>query len=233
MNKKIYMLILITFIVFMLISGTFLVSWLSENKKTNSIRNKEEKHLTIKKDNYYLNSDILKDNPETIGWLIVPGTKINYPVVQHSDNNYYLNHDFKHNYNSAGWIFMDYQNKLGDQNIIIYGHHRHDDSMFGSIDLLFDKEFYKNNANEIIFVTEKEVLTYTIFSVYKASVKDTYNQPNYNNLAKKIDKFKKNSQINFKEEINENSQVITISTCSANNIDRLVVHGYRKKRIDS
>lgn len=233
MNKKIYMLILITFIVFMLISGSFLVSWLSENKKTNSIRNKEEKHLTIKKDNYYLNSDILKDNPETIGWLIVPGTKINYPVVQHSDNNYYLNHDFKHNYNSAGWIFMDYQNKLGDQNIIIYGHHRHDDSMFGSIDLLFDKEFYKNNANEIIFVTEKEVLTYTIFSVYKASVKDTYNQPNYNNLAKKIDKFKKNSQINFKEEINENSQVITISTCSANNIDRLVVHGYRKKRIDS
>ena len=229
MNKKIYMLILITFIVFMLISGTFLVSWLSENKKTNSIRNKEEKHLTIKKDNYYLNSDILKDNPETIGWLIVPGTKINYPVVQHSDNNYYLNHDFKHNYNSAGWIFMDYQNKLDDQNIIIYGHHRHDDSMFGSIDLLFDKEFYKNNANEIIFVTEKELLTYTIFSVYKASVKDTYNQPNYNNLAKKIDKFKKNSQINFKEEINENSQIITISTCSANNIDRLVVHGYRKK----
>ena len=229
MNKKIYMLILITFIVFMLISGTFLVSWLSENKKTNSIRNKEEKHLTIKKDNYYLNSDILKDNPETIGWLIVPGTKINYPVVQHSDNNYYLNHDFKHNYNSAGWIFMDYQNKLDDQNIIIYGHHRHDDSMFGSIDSLFDKEFYKNNANEIIFVTEKELLTYTIFSVYKASVKDTYNQPNYNNLAKKIDKFKKNSQINFKEEINENSQIITISTCSANNIDRLVVHGYRKK----
>ena len=229
MNKKIYMLILITFIVFMLISGTFLVSWLSENKKTNSIRNKEEKHLTIKKDNYYSNSDILKDNPETIGWLIVPGTKINYPVVQHSDNNYYLNHDFKHNYNSAGWIFMDYQNKLDDQNIIIYGHHRHDDSMFGSIDSLFDKEFYKNNANEIIFVTEKELLTYTIFSVYKASVKDTYNQPNYNNLAKKIDKFKKNSQINFKEEINENSQIITISTCSANNIDRLVVHGYRKK----
>ena len=229
MNKKIYMLILITFIVFMLISGAFLVSWLSENKKTNSIRNKEEKHLTIKKDNYYLNSDILKDNPETIGWLIVPGTKINYPVVQHSDNNYYLNHDFKHNYNSAGWIFMDYQNKLDDQNIVIYGHHRHDDSMFGSIDSLFDKEFYKNNANEIIFVTEKELLTYTIFSVYKASVKDTYNQPNYNNLAKKIDKFKKNSQINFKEEINENSQIITISTCSANNIDRLVVHGYRKK----
>ena len=229
MNKKIYMLILITFIVFMLISGAFLVSWLSENKKTNSIRNKEEKHLTIKKDNYYLNSDILKDNPETIGWLIVPGTKINYPVVQHSDNNYYLNHDFKHNYNSAGWIFMDYQNKLDDQNIIIYGHHRHDDSMFGSIDSLFDKEFYKNNANEIIFVTEKELLTYTIFSVYKASVKDTYNQPNYNNLAKKIDKFKKNSQINFKEETNENSQIITISTCSANNIDRLVVHGYRKK----
>ena len=49
MNKKIYMLILITFIVFMLISGTFLVSWLSENKKTNSIRNKEEKQKKKKK----------------------------------------------------------------------------------------------------------------------------------------------------------------------------------------
>ena len=229
MNRKMYILVLLVFTVLMLVSGYFLVSWLFENKKSDNIRNTEEEHLTIEKDNYYLNPAILKDNPETVGWLIVPGTKINYPVVQHNDNDYYLNHDFKRNFNSAGWVFMDYNNKLDDQNIVIYGHHRHDDSMFGSIDLLFDKEFYKNNANEIIFVTEKEVLTYTIFSVYKASVKDIYNQPNYNNLAKKIDKFKKNSQINFKEEINENSQIITISTCSANNIDRLVVHGYRKK----
>ena len=86
MNRKMYILVLLVFTVLMLVSGYFLVSWLFENKKSDNIRNTEEEHLTIEKDNYYLNPAILKDNPETVGWLIVPGTKINYPVVQHNDN---------------------------------------------------------------------------------------------------------------------------------------------------
>ena len=60
---------------------------------------------------------------------------------------------------------MDYKNKLNDQNLVIYGHHRHDNSMFGSIDMLFDENFYKkNNNNEIILVTQKEIFEYSIFS---------------------------------------------------------------------
>ncbi len=226
MNKKLYILILIVFLVLMLVSGIYLISWLFENKKANSIRDVEEKHLTIEKDNYYLNPAILKDNPETVGWLIVPGTKINYPVVKHSDNDYYLDHDFKRNYNSTGWIFMDYKNKLDDQNLVFYGHHRHDDSMFGSIDMLFDKNFYKKN-NEIIFVTEKEIFKYEIFSVYKASTKEKYNDLNFSNISKTIDILKNKSEINFKIEENDYSQIITLSTCHTNNKDRLVVHGYK------
>ena len=229
MNRKMYILVLLVFTVLMLVSGYFLVSWLFENKKSDNIRNTEEEHLTIENDNYYLNPAILKDNPETVGWLIVPGTKINYPVVQHNDNDYYLNHDFKRNFNSAGWVFMDYNNKLDDQNIVVYGHHRHDDSMFGSIDMLFDKNFYKKN-NEIIFVTKKDVFKYEIFSVYKSSTKDKYNSLNFYSINKTIGILKNKSEINFDGEQNSYLQIITLSTCHANNKDRLVVHGYKKNR---
>ena len=124
---------------------------------------------------------------------------------------------------------MDYNNKLDDQNIVIYGHHRHDDSMFGSIDMLFDKNFYKKN-NEIIFVTKKEVFKYEIFSVYKSSTKDKYNSLNFYSINKTIGMLNNKSEIDFKIEKIDYSQIITLSTCHANNKDRLVVHGYKKNR---
>ena len=78
---------------------------------------------------------LLAANPETVAWLYVPHTNINYPIVQHSDNDYYLTHDFDED---AGWlanygaVFMDYRNKAdwSDQMYFIYGHHMNDGSMF-------------------------------------------------------------------------------------------------------
>ena len=69
---------------------------------------------------------LLKENQETVSWITVNGTNINYPVVQHSDNEYYLNHSFDGSENSAGWIFLDYRNNIEntEKNTIIYGHSR-------------------------------------------------------------------------------------------------------------
>ena len=228
MKRKIYIALLIFFLVLMIISGFYIFAWLIENSKSESIRKEEEKHLIVKNDNYELDNGITRDNSDTVGWLMVPGTKINYPVVQHTDNNYYLKHDFNKNYNSTGWIFMDYHNKFDDQNIVIYGHHRHDNSMFGSVDLLFNEDFYKNNENEIILVTESGTFKYKIFSVYRTSKEDFYNSTRFSDFNKTIDILRNRSQINFKEETAEVSQVITLSTCSADNKGRLVVHGYKK-----
>ena len=140
MKKKIRTYLLIFFSILIIISSISLVDWYLENKRAEKIVDKEEKNI-IEKQDITLSKAILKDNPDTVAWLKIEGTNINYPVVQHKDNEYYLNHDFNKQKNSSGWIFMDYKNKFDDQNIVIYGHHRRNKSMFGSIDKLFDSNY--------------------------------------------------------------------------------------------
>ena len=83
--------------------------------------------------------DALKaTNPDTVGWVYIPNTAINYPIVQTSDNDFYLNHDFD---GDEGWlaefgtIFLDYRNasNWSDVSNFVYGHHLNDGSMFASI----------------------------------------------------------------------------------------------------
>ena len=225
MKERFIIILIVFFSITMILSLIGIISWLSENKNVRDIVKEEEKYLIKDDDVIYLDKGIFSDNPDTVGWIRVEGTSINYPVVQYTDNDYYLKHDFKKEKNSAGWIFMDYQNSSDDQNIVIYGHHRRDGSMFGSIDLLFDSDFYKEHSNEIIFITEDEVLVYKIFSVYKASSYDSYNLINFDSFDDEIIKIKNNSEINFEIDFENVSQILTLSTCHGNNKDRLVVHG--------
>ena len=99
-------------------------------------------------DNVKVNWDALLDaNPDTVAWVYVPGTNINYPVVQGEDNDHYLYYDFDGN---AGWlaeygtIFLDYQNKrdFTDPVSFIYGHHMNDGSMFASLSTLEDQQAF-------------------------------------------------------------------------------------------
>ena len=74
-----------------------------------------------------------------------------------TDNNYYLTHNLKKEYNGSGWVFMDYRNDLDgkDKNIIIYGHNMRDGSMFGSLKEILSANWYKNEENKYItFITE-------------------------------------------------------------------------------
>ena len=224
-KKKIRLILIIIFSFLLIISTKNKIENKNENKKTDKIVKEEIKK--IKKDNNqeYLDESIKKDNIYTIGWLRVEGTNIDYPVVQYKDNEYYLSHDFNNNYNSAGWIFMDYHNKLNDQNIVIYGHHRRDGSMFGSIDNLFKD----NKSKNIYFITEEGTTIYRIFSVYSINSEDYYINNNFNNFKETINTFKNRSQIDFNENTNNIEQIITLSSCHSNNIERLVVHGYKKE----
>ena len=72
-------------------------------------------------------------NSETVAWLKVNGTYVNYPVVRHSDNGYYLNHDFGGRYNPNGWIYSDYRSNYDSYgyNSIIYGHNLNNRTLFG------------------------------------------------------------------------------------------------------
>lgn len=73
-------------------------------------------------------------NPDTVGWIIVSGTDINYPIVQGTDNAHYLTHTFMGTQNPSGTIFLDYRDRSG---IIgrarIYGHNMRNGTMFGTL----------------------------------------------------------------------------------------------------
>ena len=232
MKKSIYIILLTVFTCLMILALIILFSWYKENKKNQEIVDNVKKYININKDENneekkYLDTKILEENQDTVGWIKIEGTKIDYPIVKYTDNEYYLKHDFKKNINSAGWIFMDYQNNFNDQNIVLYGHNRKDGSMFGSLKMLFDDEFYKDHKNEILFIKENEIIRYSIFSVYKVVNTDSYNSTNFISLEEKVEEFKNRSSIHFDFDVSDVSQIITLSTCDYNNSYRLVVHGYK------
>ena len=227
MKKIIRLFFVIFFAVLLLFSLTNILQWKKENELVKDIVKNEEEKLKIDDDNNrYLDEEIKKDNENVVGWLIVDGTQINYPVLQYYDNEYYLYHDFNNMENSAGWIFMDYQNKPSDQNIVIYGHHRRDGSMFGSIDSLYniqdDREYV------ISFITSTEIIKYKIFSIYTINSYDFYNERNFDDFNEKIKIFSDRSEVNFHQNYSQAKQIITLSTCHNNNVDRIVVHAFKE-----
>ena len=109
-------------------------------------------------------NELLKKNPDTVGWIKVEGTKVNYPVVQSTDNDYYLSHAFNKTANQGGWIFADYRVNFKDfgKNTIIYGHNMNNKTMFGSIPNMLYNSYLSNSSNYYI-----KISTPTSNSVWK------------------------------------------------------------------
>ena len=84
-----------------------------------------------------------KINNETVGFLTVNGTNINYPIVQHNDNSYYLKRDIYKKKSSMGWVYLDYRNSKNefDSNNIIYGHSMLNGTMFGTLKNVLTSNF--------------------------------------------------------------------------------------------
>ena len=174
-------------------------------------------------------------NADTIGWINVNNTNINYPYVQTSDNKYYLDHSFDKSYNEAGWVFMDYRNNsnLDNKNTILYAHSRLDKTMFGSLSKVLKYDWYSNKDNHIIRLsTENENTLWQIFSVYKIIEETYYITTNFNNneeYTEFLSTLKGRSIYNFNTNLNGDDRILTLSTCYDDNI-RTVVHAKLIKR---
>ena len=89
-----------------------------------------------------------KMNSELVGWIVIDGTDVNYPVLQSKVNQeYYLDHDFDGEKDDAGAIFADARNDVfkPDDNIIIHGHNMKNGSMIGALQQYLDKDFYSKH----------------------------------------------------------------------------------------
>ena len=173
--------------------------------------------------------DLKAKNSDTVGWLQVGGTNINYPFVQTTDNTYYLKKNFNKKYSSAGWVFMDYRNNLQnlDQNTIIYAHGRIDGTMFGSLKNVTENSWYNDTNNHIVKVsTEYQNTLWQVFSVYIIPKTSDYLETNFNDNEKYIEflnMLKERSKYNFDVTLNESDKILTLSTCYKQN-DRVVLH---------
>ena len=169
-------------------------------------------------------------NNETVGYLVVKNTEISYPVVQHSDNNYYLKTDFYNKRSSMGWVYFDYRNntKELDDNNIIYGHSMLNGTMFGTLKKVLTSSWRKDKNNMIITLdTEKGNYKFEIFSAYKVDYTTDYLVINFDSKSEKLDFIKMirdRSSINSSVEVGEDDKILTLSTCAGGNNRRLVVH---------
>ncbi|MFZ7120512.1 MAG: class B sortase [Eubacteriaceae bacterium] len=183
----------------------------------------EEERLSLK--HAYL-SNINKD---TVGWIHVPDTVIDYPVVMGENNRYYLNKDFKKNIANAGAIFMDYRNQdtIKDKHIIIYGHHMKDGSMFKELVEYKNKDFFEN-SKIIMFETPESITQWEVFSVYVTDVGFNYIETNFNTDAQFLSFIKtiqKKSKFNSKIILDATDRILTLSTCTYEMKNaRFVVH---------
>ena len=175
-------------------------------------------------------SNLVSQNSETVAWIEVNNTDVDFPVVKTNNNDYYIKHNFDKKYNSAGWIFADYRNKLDgtDKNLIIYGHNRQDGSMFSTLNNAFDKDWYTNKENLIITLyTPSQTQKYEIFSVYKTKTEDFDNITNFKNDLEFENFFNdtiNKSIYNFNQTISPEDKVLTLYTCANNTAYRILIH---------
>lgn len=149
-------------------------------------------------------------------WINIPGTSIDYPVVQTSDNNFYLKNDFYKNKSINGAIFLDKSNKISsDENLIIYGHNMRNGSMFQDLTNFKDKDFFHKGIVKIS--KENKQYTYEIFSVFTEKSSNVQLKTNFKN------KEQFNLYINdlikksiYKKNIDSKNitKIITLYTCS-------------------
>ena len=240
-KKIVVSIIFIVFVSIMIITGIKIFKWVRENKKTNDIIDDIKSTISIddnkeNKEKYNVNFEELKQtNSDTIAWIKVNGTNIEYPIVKTINNDYYMTHTFDKSYNSAGWVFMDYENRFDgtDNNMVIYAHNRKDGTLFGTLKNILTEEWQSNEENFTIpFITENEKAEYQVFSVYRIENEDYYITTNFgtnNEYQKFIDKIKSRSVKDFEIDVTTEDSILTLSTCADNNKYRVVLHAKKIK----
>lgn len=255
-EKVIYKIIYFNSILLIALSTIYIVKFLSIKKEAIEERNllneikineniqlaKVENEQKEKENERIKQVKTLKsENSDIIGWIEIENTKINYPVLQSTDDEYYLTHNYKKEKTEKGSIFLskDYNWDRPSDNLQIYGHNLGNGEMFQELLKYTDEKFYKEHPN-IRFTTANEDSIFEIIAVFKSKVyyksdKDVFRyyyfinaetEKEYNDFienAKKASLYKINATAKYKE------QLMTLSTCSYHTEDGRFVVVARKK----
>jgi len=198
------------------------------NSSQTGNKNNNKKTDTSKKKVQNYSPKLAQTNPDIVGVLYVPGTSIDYPITQTTNNEYYLTHLLNKKVNSAGNPFMDYRNTLNDKNIIIYGHNRKNGAMFGTLKKVFNDAWIKKNY-KISWSTASGKKYYKVFSAYTIVAESEFNRVDFRSrdeFSSWLKKMSGRSMYNYGTTANADDSVLTLSTCygQSSQNKRLVVH---------
>ena len=187
--------------------------------------------------------ELKKENNDIVAWLEIPDTKINYPVLQTTDNEYYLTHTYKKENSKDGSIFLDkdYDWNMPSSNLLIYGHNNKNGNMFQELLKYEDESYYKEHPI-IQFTTVDEDSTYEIIAVFKSRVYykneqnvfryyffiNAENEEEYNYY---VEESKKASLYDTGKTAEYGDQLLTLSTCEYSQEDGRFVIVARKLEI--
>jgi len=157
-------------------------------------------------------------NSDVIGWIYVPDTEINYPIVHTSDNDYYLDHLVDRTQNPAGAIFLDTRNPsdFSDLHSIIYGHHMKNGSMFAALKGYKKQDFFDGHKTGYL-ITQDAAYSIDFFAGHVANVEENAWQLDFDDAADFDNWIKSLKEISaFKSDIEPQygDRVFTLSTCS-------------------
>ena len=172
-------------------------------------------------------------NPDVVGWIYIPDTKVNYPIVQGKDNDQYLKRLITGEYNSSGSIFLDAEvpRDFSGRNSIIYGHRMNNGSMFADIVKYKEQEFYDTHSTVMLLTPEGNYCVH-LFSAY---ITDAWGDSwTISFVDETFDMWLQARQEAscFASDVvpSVTDKVLTLSTCTYETQDgRFVVHGILEK----
>lgn len=173
-------------------------------------------------------------NSDIVGWIRIPDTTVNYPMMQTTDNDYYLKHTFERKTNIAGSIFLDKRNSpdFSDKNTIIYGHHIKNGKMFADLRHYTEESFFQEHPIIYLNTPEEGNVEYEIFSFYlTGEYRDTYGKTySYQftddaEYQEYLDMIVAQSQYDTGVSVCVQDSIITLSTCTNRTDDeRYILH---------
>lgn len=157
-------------------------------------------------------------NSDVVGWISVPNTVIEYPVVQTTDNEYYLYHNVDREESKSGAIYMDYRNTdfENDKHIIIYGHNMRNGTMFHELNNYKMQDFFDQNSIITLYY-QGEMYQYQVFSAQVVLADVNFIRTSFKSdeeFVQYFTEFQDESKFTTNVEIEPGDQILTLSTCT-------------------
>jgi len=243
--KKIYKILLIVFLIIFIVSAAYLIKYLVpqkenyddfKNESTQSEDNNSEQNIVNFPDNPIDFVKLKDQNREIIGWLKIPDTIIDYPILQSGIDtveDFYLDKDINKKYKSAGSLYIQKINysDFSDPNTVIYGHNMLNGTMFGTLKRFRNADYFKKHDTMYVYIPG-HILTYRIYSAFIYDDRhilnsfEFYNTDSYSSFLKEtLDPASMTRNVRDGVNVTTEDRIITLSTCTSKNTERYLVLG--------